>query len=182
MNAKSQKGKTSNVPKKRRWIWPVLIISLALNLLFVGLVAGRMWARGGSDRAPHRVVAAAVTEFAEDLPAAKQKRANELLQAHREKIRKIRKELHEARRAARDAMIADPYDGANFENTLTRLRELRKDRHESMHTMVLALLTDLTLEERKKLLKRVRAGFRRGVKHRGPRFERRQENGSQPRQ
>ena len=147
--------------RRRRWIWPVLIISLGLNLLFVGLVAGRMWARlDGPPGAPHRIVTRAVEQFSGELPASKKERANALLKKQREGNRSLRRELRQARRAAKEAALATTYDEKKLAEALTRLREVRTSQHQAMHAMVLELLKDLNLEERKILLRYIQKAFR----------------------
>ncbi|MEM8743300.1 MAG: periplasmic heavy metal sensor [Pseudomonadota bacterium] len=163
-------------PRWRRWIWPVLVVSLGLNLLFVGLVAGRMWARlDGPPGAPHRIVTRAVEQFSGELPATKKERANALLQKQRDGNKALRRQLRQARRAAKEAALATTYDEKKLADALTRLREVRTSQHQAMHAMVLELLKDLSLEERKVLLKYIQKAFR--PHHRSDRPRGRRGNG-----
>lgn len=161
MTANENDKPQGRTPPKRRWIWPVLVVSLGLNLLFIGLVAGRMWARiDGPPGAPHRILGQAVENFSVELPDTKKQRANALLEKQREGSRALKRQLREARREAKDAALAVTYDEKKLAEALTRLREIRNSQHQAMHEMVLELLKDLTLEERKVLLRYVRAAFR----------------------
>lgn len=160
MNADAQTGKKTGEPNKRRWLWPLLIVSLGLNLLFVGLVAGRMWMHGGSPDGRHRVFTGAVEALMKDLPDAKRQHAGVLLKRHRTTVRQLGKQVREQRRAAKDAVLTDPYDEAKVAKAFARFREIRTGQHQSMHTMMIDLLKDLTLKEREQLLNHIRAGFR----------------------
>jgi len=109
-----------NARKKRRWLWPLLIISLGLNLLFVGLVA----------------------------------------------VGPLRKQIREARRTAEAALLADTYNEEKVAQALGQLRTIKIGMHQSMHTMMMGLLKDLTLMERRELVKQIHAGFRHRRIHR----------------
>ncbi len=161
MTANENDKSSGQAPRRRRWLWPVLIVSLGLNLLFVGLIAGRMWARiDGPPGAPHRILGRAVENFSVELPDTKKQRANALLEKQREDGRALKQQLRQARREAKDAALAVTYDEQKLAAALTRLRDIRNSQHEAMHAMVVELLKDLTLEERKVLLRYVRAAFR----------------------
>lgn len=153
-------------PKTRRWVWPLLVISLALNLLFVGLMAGS-WLRHGGSGGRNKVFTGAIERLMQDLPEAKREHAAQLLERHREFIKPVRQQLRDARKAAKDAILLEPYDAAKVDVALARFREIRTSQHESMHTMIEELLKDLNLEERTMLLEHIRSGFRSRWRHRG---------------
>ena len=167
MSAASQQDNTAKAPKKRRWLWPLLIISLGFNLLFVGLVAGRIWTHGygGHDGARYRIFTGAVEQLMKILPDAKRQRASELLKRHRATVRELTKQNLEERRAAETAVLTDPYDEAKVAEVLARFREIRNKQHKSMHTMMIGLLKNLTLKERQELLNNIHAGFRHRRRH-----------------
>ena len=164
MRADGKAAKKPDGSGKRRWLWPLLIVSLALNLLFVGVVVGRIWIHGGRPVAHERIFTGAIERLMKDLPEAKRQTASELLAHHREQVRTLRKQIRDARSAARDAVLSEPYDEDRVAKALARFREIRAGQHQSMHDMIMALLKGLSLEERKQLLHHIRAGFRH---HRG---------------
>jgi uncharacterized membrane protein len=128
-----------------------------------------MWMHGGGPGARHRVFTGAVEALMKDLPDAKREHAGELLKSHRSRVSQLRKQLRQHRRTAKDAILTDPYDEAKVADTLARFRELRTGQHQSMHTMMMGLMKDLTLKEREQLLNHIRAGFRhRWGHHRHP--------------
>lgn len=152
-------------PRTRRWVWPLLIISLALNLLFVGLMAGSLWRHGGPG-GRHKVFTGAVEKLMKELPEEKRTIAANLLDQHREGLRPVRQQLREARKAAKEAVVTEPFDKQKAESALSRFREIKTSQHESMHTMIMGLLTELNLEERNKLLENIQAGFKARRRHR----------------
>ncbi len=160
MNSDTTSRDKAGAPKKRRWLWPLLVVSLGLNLLFVGLVAGRMWLHGGGKDRRHRIFTGAVEKLMKDLPQAKRQNAGELLERHRTTVRQIRKKIREQRRITKDAVLTEPYDETKVSEAFARFRELRTGQHQSMHTMMLDLLKGLTLKEREALLNHIRASFR----------------------
>jgi len=165
-----QQDDAANGQKKRRWLWPLLIISLGLNLLFVGLVAGRIWTHGyGGRPAMHnRILTGAVEILMKDLPQVKRQHASALLMRHRATMRPLRQQIREAHRAAKAAVLADPYDEEKVDQTLGRLREIKAGMHQSVHMMMMGLMKDLTLKQRQELVNHIRAGF----KHRRGRWRR----------
>jgi len=160
VNNDTRTGKKGSEPGKRRWLWPLLIVSLGLNLLFVGLVAGRMWTHGGGPESRHRVFTGAVESLMKDLPDAKRQHAGELLKRHRSTVRQLRKQIKEHSRVAKDAVLTEPYDEVKVGEVFARFREIRTGQHQSMHNMLGELLKGLTLKEREQLLNYIRAGFR----------------------
>ena len=157
-------GSGADTPKRRRWVLPVLVVSLALNLLFVGLIAGSWW-RHGPSASRDRIITGAVERLMQDLPEDKRSHAAQLLKQHRESVRPVREQLRDARAAAKEAVHADPYTEVKIQAALARFRDIRTSQHESMHAMVMDLMKQLTLEERKELLNLIQAGFRSRWRH-----------------
>ncbi len=162
MSKGQRQDDAANGEKKRRWLWPLLIISLGLNLLFVGLVAGRIWSHGygGRAMAPNRIFTGAIEKLMNNLPDAKRRRATGILKRHRATVRPLRKQIREARRAAEAVILADTYNEERVAQALGQLRTIEIGKHQSMHTMMMDLLKDLTLNERRELVKLIHAGFR----------------------
>jgi len=167
VSASDQQSDPVKAPKKRCWLWPVLIISLGLNLLFVGLVAGRIWNHGygGHGAVRNQIITGAIKNSIKDFPEPKQKHAMELLKRHRATVRSLRGQIKEARNAIKAAALADPYNEEKFAESLRHLREIRGGMHQSLHMTMMDLLKDLTLEERQELVKNIRAGFRHRPGH-----------------
>jgi uncharacterized membrane protein len=157
----------AKAPKKRRWLKPLLIVSFGFNLLFVGLVVGRIWSHGyGShDSGRHRIFTGAIEELMKTLPDDKRQLAGELLMRHRDTVRTLKKQKFEERNAAEKAVLKEPYDEAEVAKVLARFREIRNSQHQSMHTMMMGVMKGLTLKERKALLSNIISGFRHRGRH-----------------
>lgn len=151
-----------------RWLRIVLILSLAINLLIAGVVAGRWWMHGRPHGPGQHPFTAAIERLMKDLPEAKREHAGELLKHHRDTVRPLRELSREAREGAREAILTDPYDEAKVKTAFDRFRDIRQTRRQSTRDMMLGLMRELNLEERKKLLNYIRAGFRKRWRGRRP--------------
>lgn len=160
MSSDATSNEKAGGEKKRRWLWPLLVVSVGLNLLFVGLVAGRVWLHEGGKERRHRIFTGAVEKLMQDLPEAKRQNAGALLERHRTTVRQIRKQIRKQRRVTKEAVLTEPYDELKVSQALARFRVLRTEQHQSMHAMMLDLLKGLNLKEREVLLKHIRASFR----------------------
>lgn len=101
-----------------RWLKLALILSLAVNVLFVGSVAGAIW-RGGAGPWAGRG-AGNIVGFMTSLPPERRSELMQRSKALREQARALR---HEARQAARDrsaALLAEPFDKQRFIDAQTR--------------------------------------------------------------
>jgi len=144
-----------------------LIVSLALNLLFVGLMAGSWWRHGGpGGGGRHKVFTGAIEQLMKELPEEKRAISAKLLAEHRDAGKPVRQQLRDARKAAKDAVLTEPFDKAKAEAALAQFREIKTSQHESMHTMIMGMLTQLNLNERTRLLENIREGFKARRRHR----------------
>lgn len=161
MNASAENsGGTPGNGRGRRWLWPVLTVSLALNLLFVGLMAGSWWRHGGPKGGRNQVFVGAIEQLMPELTQEKKDHAAQLIEQYHAAMKSFRGDLKSARDGARDAILIDPYDEEKVTVALARFREIRNGQHEARHTMFLELMKELSLKERQQLLDNIRAGFR----------------------
>lgn len=160
MSTDTDAGANTPNPRRSRWLWVALTFSLALNLLFVGLLAGSWWLRGEPVKR-YQVFTGAIERLMQDLPPAKQETARSVLEQYRSGIKSRRESVRAARRNAKAAVLAEDYDESRLVDEMVRLRNLRSEEHEATHKMFLGLLKELNVEERKKLLEYVRAGFKK---------------------
>lgn len=144
----------------RRWPRVLLVVSLALNLLFVGLIVGGLWARWHGGAPKHRVYSGAVEQLMPDLQQSQRQNARGLLETYETEIGPLLQRQNDARRQARDAITAEPYDEQRTNDLLRELRDIRGELHLAMHELVLGMLQDLTPEQRRKFMRIVRARFR----------------------
>src|SRR5262245_25529917 len=86
-------------PKRRvpRWMWLLLIVSLAANLLIVGVLGGSMWAvrRGGYWDAP--LFMERMQRFMGGLPADRRAAVRAAFAEYRPQLRPYRQEVRAAR-------------------------------------------------------------------------------------
>ncbi len=156
-------------PPKGRWLKPVLVVSLALNLLFVGVVAGaflkfRDGPRGGPK---HRIFELSLVQMISELPPDRRQTGESVLARLRSDVIPAVRGGRGVRKEAVAAMIADPYDEQRMKDVLVRLRETRAGTRRGMHDLFLEFIRELSVEERKRFLEVVRAQ-RRALRRRGP--------------
>ena len=153
---------------RRRWVKPVLIISLALNLLFVGLMAGSIWKHRHGKRwvSKHKAFEATVEQVIKEFPQSKRTTAEQVLERLRGEVIPRAGGRREARRAVVDALLAEPYREKALREALAEFRKLRADVQLGLHTLALELVRDMTLAERKRLLEIFRSKRGRRGRHR----------------
>ena len=162
----STDGATTPPPARRsRWLKIALAVSLAFNLLIVGFAVGAAWrfkARFGGGGGPD----AAIDRFVSTLPEGRRGDVRQRLDARRPTIMQLRRELRQVRRTMGDVVRADPFDRPQFD----RVRQNYGTLQSRLTTEIAETLGDvaeqLTVEERRELLRQWRRG-------RGPRRWRR---------
>jgi uncharacterized membrane protein len=122
-----------------------LVISVALNLLFVGFLVGRglrrppgpgreIAALGGPERKLHRHPA-----------------LHDAVRGHREEFMGRRKAMMQAREEAAAAMRAEPFDRARLEQALARFRNESTAGKESLHRTLVEACSKGSPETRRSL-------------------------------
>ncbi|MGI9384385.1 MAG: periplasmic heavy metal sensor [Methyloligellaceae bacterium] len=141
--------------RRRRWPRVLLVLSLALNLLFVGLVAGALWVHwnGGWGGPRHHAFAASVRRLMKELPEDRRKTTQEILSRHRAELRPLRRAAHDARHAAFEAARADPFDADRLKERLDQMQGAEASMREAMAALALELMKGLTVEERRLFLR-----------------------------
>ncbi len=145
---------SSGAPAKRRWVKPVLVVSLALNLLFAGLIAGAVWKRGfgGWSGPRHKVFEAAIEQMITELPAEKRKMAEDVLARLRSDVLPRARGHRQARKRVVDVLKADPFSEEDFRNALAEVRNIRADVDKGRHGLAVELVRELNVQERRRLL------------------------------
>lgn len=141
-------------PRERR-LGFVLILSLALNLLVLGAVAGVLtgWSWRG---APHRVSSGSSEDyglmaFTKQLPSDRRKEVRKTIKEERVTLRPLFIEVDDNRRDAARLLTAEPFDRGAFEAALDRLAESENKLKRSALGIVLKTSDTLSAEERRKL-------------------------------
>ncbi len=146
----SENGSTATSSMSRGWRI-VLIASLALNVLIIGAVGSALlFSRHGGFgwRHGHKF---GLMGFAPNLPADRRDVIVKAIKASRERTKPMRTAEREARKDAREALIADPFSEEKLQAALQRVAdaeyEMRKARLETFSEVV----GELTPEERQEL-------------------------------
>lgn len=145
------------------WLGAGLVISLAVNMFFLGLImGGRLssdrWADRLGERAgwlgegPHRggpdLDPRSLTRM---LPESAQGEAQALFEANRVELRTLFGESLAARAAAYDAMRADSFEREALEEALAASIAADAAARSAVHDLTVELIADLTPEERARI-------------------------------
>lgn len=144
-------GPVSAKRRAPRWMWVLLILSLALNLLVVGIVMGSMWAvrRGGYWDAP--MFFERTHRFMRGLPSERRAEIRRLSAEYRPQIRPHWRAVREARIAI-GRLIERDYTPQEFDAALTALFDSEAKAREAARPMIAAMLKALKPEERRHFL------------------------------
>ncbi len=131
-----------------RWLTVGLIVSIAVNLLFVGIAIGR-----SSDPAPWSRNVDPSFGFSQILRTLPEERRREIVRSAN--VRSARPPVRDMRRVQREAnaaMVAEPFDADGLADVLMELRELMAESHLRSHTALVSIMARLTDEERRLVL------------------------------
>lgn len=146
------------------WVKIVLGVSLALNLLIAGIVAGALMRFGGGDHPRSRVNYA--LPYVQALPAS-DRRA--VMRAIRREGREGGQSGHEARKSLYEDMLAalraDPFDPETAEQLLERQARASARIQSLARTVWLERVAMMSAEERQAYADRIEATLRRGPRH-----------------
>ena len=143
---------TPDTPKRRRWLVPLLFVSLAVNLLVVGVVAGAMFSPdgprhwGGED---HRALRGVVGEpFFRALPVRERRALVRDAAANHDRMRESRASLQERLDAFLMAIRSDPFDADQVARLLADQRQAAIGRQELGEELLLNRLAGMSAEDR----------------------------------
>ena len=149
-------GATRQAP---RWMLVALFVSLALNLVVVGSVAGAVW----RCRAPPPWAASVIPNllgYASTLPPERRKELWDSTAEERGHIRPFRREVRAAREETIKALVAEPFDRAKFLAAQARQAEAENRARTAVQDLYVKIADSLTPEERR--------AFPRWREHRRP--------------
>jgi uncharacterized membrane protein len=140
-------------PRRRtpRWIWLLLIVSLALNLLVIGIVGGSLWAvrRGGFWDAPlflersHR--------FMRGLSAERRAEVRSIFARHKPELQPLWREVRQAR-VTMGRLVERGYTPEEFDVAMSDLFQKEARAREAARPMIAAMLGALRPKERRHFL------------------------------
>ena len=149
-DAGTPRPNTGPEPTRRvpRWLLVALVVSLALNLVIVGSVAGAVW----RFRAPPPWASAVTPNllgYASTLPAQRRTQLWDQTAAERRHIRPFRREVRAAREETIKALIAEPFDGQRFLAAQSRQAEAENRARQAVQDLYVRIADGLTPEERR---------------------------------
>jgi uncharacterized membrane protein len=132
-----------------RWLMPILVASLALNLLVIGAAISLLW-RGSPElsAALGRRVVATVIGYSATLPPERRKELDRLTKDERQTVLPLRRALVAARAQVNEALTAQPFDEARFLAAQARLVVADKLSRDATFKLQAALSLHFTPEER----------------------------------
>ncbi|HWE18300.1 MAG TPA: periplasmic heavy metal sensor [Hyphomicrobiaceae bacterium] len=142
-------------PRTQRWLMPLLVGSLALNLIVIGAAGSFLW-RGHVDPLGQplgRRVVPSVVGYAVTLPPERVRELERLTKEEWEKVRPLRRALLDARDASNKALTAEPFDRERFLGVQARLEAADRISREAAFKLQSAIAVNLTPEERRGYLR-----------------------------
>ncbi len=139
------------VARTPRWVLILLFLSIALNLLVIGLVAGTAWRfrHGG----PQWWLPPNLIGYSMSLERGRHQALREATSPMRQSLRPLRKEIHALRNEVNAIIVAEPFDQARFEGAQARLVELENKARYQTQALYSAIVKSLTPEERHAYIK-----------------------------
>ena len=141
----------TDAPKKRRWLIPSLVVSLALNLLVVGVVLGALVSGGGKHRGDRDAGPARGFIGEPFLRALPQEDRRALARNFRDNpgsIQETRQALAERVEGFLGALRAEPFDLDVAAGYLSEQRALIVDRQKLGERLLLERFAAMSAEER----------------------------------
>jgi uncharacterized membrane protein len=150
---------TDAVRRTPRWVLAALFVSLALNLIVVGSVAGAMW----RFRAPPpwaTGVTPNLLGYASTLPLERRKHIWGQTAEERNHIRPFRREVRATREETIKALVSEPFDRDKFLAAQSRQAEAENRARAAVQDLFVKIADSLTPQERQ--------AFPRWREHRRP--------------
>jgi uncharacterized membrane protein len=133
-------------------MWWALVMSVALNLAVIGVVAGSAlsWRYAAAMGGPGGLTN--LIAFAHQLPAERRAEIRQVMSEQRGTIGPLRKEARAARRDAARALLADPFDKAAFKSAQQRAVDADTRLRQAGADLMGEVVGRLSLAERRQLL------------------------------
>jgi uncharacterized membrane protein len=134
-----------------RWLMPLLVGSLALNLLVIGAAGSLLWRKhieGSETASLRRRGAPNVLTYAVSLPPERVKELEQLTKEEWEKVRPLRSAQLAARDEVAKALTAEPFDQERFIAAQAQLATADRALREAAFDLHTAIATHLTPAER----------------------------------
>ncbi|MGI9391044.1 MAG: periplasmic heavy metal sensor [Boseongicola sp.] len=148
---------------QRRWLVPALLVSLAINLLIVGIVVGFVISSKPPipDRVGDNVRSLIGAPFVQALPKEDRQALMKAIGAERGRLRENREALRARFEALLGALQADPFEPAAIAMLLQKQRSVAIRRQQIGESLLIERLKTMTLDERDQYADRLAHALRR---------------------
>ena len=144
-----------------RWMRAVLVISLALNLLTIGIIASAAWhLHDGVGRGPGMI--GRLHSFVDTLPAERAEKLRAVIREARPAIQPLRREIWRARREVANLFEASQFDRDQYAAAHQRVLDAEIAMRREQFAFMSSLAAAMTAEERQEFAKLRRPPPRRG--------------------
>ena len=120
-------GSPQETVRKRRWMWPVLVISVALNLLIIGAIAGFIVRHRGPEGL---FGGTSLISYVRSLPRDRRRQLRPLLREAHQTLKPLRRNLRQARKVVDDSLRRETFSRDEYVRAVDRqlqaLAALRK--------------------------------------------------------
>ena len=139
---------------KARWLTVALVLSLAINLMIVGVFIGR----GMSGRPPPGSMPTNFGWMIRHLDDQNRQELRGNLEEHATLVQPIRREMRDAQRTFNRLLIQPELDEMALSASLQKLRTASDQYQTEMHAMMLQIVTQLDEQKRRKIASSLRRG------------------------
>ena len=154
---------SEQTPPKRRWVTPLLAVSLVINMLIVGIIAGVFIANGPGkgDRLDGPARSLVGTPFIRALEPEDRRALAQEMRRDGERLRENRTALRARIEALLTALNADPFDSDAVRSILREQRDIALKRQNIGEALLVDQLAKLSREERAAYADRLARDLRR---------------------
>jgi len=138
----------SAIPRK---FWVLLAVSAALNLFFLGLFAGRLSPLREHRERDGRGMHGERNFLRRSGLLDAGPEVADLVRAHRAKVRDDMRSVHEARKRAKEAMRAEPFNPEHLRSAFDDVRARTTDMQSDMHGVLNQVAGKLNPKQRERL-------------------------------
>ena len=148
--------------RRRRWVMPLLFISLAINLLVAGVILGALSQRGDRDsRADGPARSLLGAPFVQALEPEDRRALGRDILRNRDKLQKNRINLRRRFDELLEELRKEDFDRARVSSLLSEQRSLAISRQDVGETLLLDRLDSMSFEDRRRYADRLDKSLRR---------------------
>lgn len=134
--------------KAPRWMWVALVLSVAINLIIVGMVAAALFHFRGGHGGPGKRFG----HYVRSLPDDRRQVLAPLFEQQRAAIRPLRRKARQTRREIRDALQAEPYDRERLVAAHAAATKARSALDQARGEWITKFAESMTVQERRDFL------------------------------